>query len=161
MERPSKIGRLPANVREKLNHRLRNREQNKLLIQWLNSLPETKALLAAEYDGQPINAQNFSDYKRSGSYSAWLTRQHAIDFMENSLPDDLDQSVLEKSLTEAELDKYCWEWTKRPEVQAKLFPHRDPDQIRRDVDAIISHKLLGTPFPNAAAENCEDPACLI
>src|SRR3954462_4753953 len=226
MERPSKIGRLPANVREKLNHRLRNREQNKLLIQWLNSLPETQALLAAEFDGQPINAQNFSDYKRSGSYSAWLTRQHALDFMETSLPDDLDQSVLEKmsaklirclqiryaavagslpavednpelelkrlgdlcqnltalrrgdlaaerlsveqqrlalekARSEAELEKYCWEWTKRPDVQARLYPHRAPDQIHRDVDAIISHKLLGTPFPKTAAEDCEDPAIYI
>ena len=51
MTRPSKIGRLPAQIIEQLNRRLDNREQNKRLVVWLNSLPETQKLLAEEFDG--------------------------------------------------------------------------------------------------------------
>src|ERR1041385_3310012 len=95
MTRPSKIGRLPSAIREQLNQRLDNHEQNKRLVQWLNSLTEAKAILDAEFEGQPISAQNLSDWKKVG-FRAWQTRQAALDFTENSLPDDLDQSVLEK-----------------------------------------------------------------
>ena len=35
--------------------------------------------------------------------------------------------------TDAQREKDFWAWTQRPDIQAKLYPKRDPDQIRRDV----------------------------
>jgi len=101
------------------------------------------------------------ELKRLGDLCQNVTALRRGDLAAERLSVEQQRLALEKSRTEAELEKYCWEWTKRPEVQAKLYPHRDPDKIRRDVDAIISHKLLGTPFPTAVAEDCEDPAALI
>src|ERR1041385_4899946 len=95
MTRPSKIGCLPRSIIEQLNRRLDNREQNKRLVAWLNSLPETQKLLAEEFDGNPINAQNLSDWKKT-SFVHWQLRQTALQFTEDSLPDDLDQATLDK-----------------------------------------------------------------
>ena len=221
----SKIAHFPRHIREEVNQRIDRSEKQKRVLDWLNSLPEVQAALKADFDGEPVKKQNLSTWKNTG-FKVWQTTQSALHFMENSLPDDLPQSTLEKmsaklirclqiryaavagslpavqddpelelkrlgdlcqnvtalrrgdlaaerlsieqqrlalekARTESELEKYCWEWAKRPDVQAKLYPHRNPDQIRRDVDAIISHKLLGTPFPTPPAEDCEDPAILI
>ena len=163
--------------------------------------------MAAEFEGKPISSQNLSDWKKSTSFRNWQAAQQALDFTENSLPENLDDAMLqrmsakiirclqiryaavagslpavqddpelelkrlgdlcqnvsalrrgdlaaerlsveqqrlalEKSRSEAEFEKAFWEWTKRADVQAKLYPHRNPDQIRRDVDAIINHTLL-------------------
>ena len=54
MSRTSKISRLPRPIREQLNQRLDNGEQNKRVVQWLNSLPEVQQVLAAEFDGVPL-----------------------------------------------------------------------------------------------------------
>src|SRR5215510_12001310 len=95
MTRPSKISRLPRHIIEHLNRRLDSREQNKRLVAWLNSLPETQKLLAEEFGGNPISAQNLSDWKKSG-FLDWQLRQTALQFTEDSLPDDLDQATLDK-----------------------------------------------------------------
>jgi len=67
-------------------------EQNKRLLQWLQSLPEVQVIMDAEFEGKPINSQNLSDWKKSG-FKAWQTTQSALDFMENSLSDDLPQGT--------------------------------------------------------------------
>ena len=51
---------------------------------------------------------------------------------------------MEKSASDEEKDKEFWEWNKRPAIQAKLYPHRDPNKVRREVDRLISSRLLGT-----------------
>src|ERR1043166_4948130 len=225
MTRPSKIGRLPSQIRQELNRRRDSREQNKILLHWLNSLPEVQAVLAAEFNGVPISPKNLSDWKTTG-FQAWQLRQAALEFTENSLPDDLDESAiekmsaklirclqicyaavagslppvhdnpevelrrlgalcnnlsalrrgdlsaerlsierecltLEKSRLESEFERLFWEWTKRPDIQQKLRPHRDPDKIRREVDRIISHKMLGIPLPDETLDETADPAILI
>ena len=43
---PGKISRLPQIIRDELNQRLRDGELGNTLLLWLNSLPETQALLA-------------------------------------------------------------------------------------------------------------------
>src|SRR4051812_8603750 len=207
MTRPSKIGCLPSQLIEQLNQRLANREQNKGLVVWLNSLPETRAVLDRDFDGSPINAQNLSDWKKT-SFQHWQLRQTALQFTEDSLPDYLDQATLDKMSdkllrtlqlryaavasklpapsndTEVELrrlgdlcnnlvmlrrgdlsagrlaveqqrwamekaradeqkESKFWEWTKRPEIQARLYPYRGPDKQRRDVDRLVTERLLG------------------
>src|ERR1035438_7957478 len=52
MTRVGKIARLPREIREQLNHRLQDGEIGKRLVDWLNSLPEVKAVLAGEFNGR-------------------------------------------------------------------------------------------------------------
>jgi len=74
--RIGKIGRLPHALRETVNRRLQEGEPGSKLIAWLNSLPEVQAILAADFDGQPINAPNFTAW-RKGGYRDWLAQQEA------------------------------------------------------------------------------------
>jgi hypothetical protein len=62
--RNGKIARLPLAVRQELNKRLQNGEQGKLLVEWLNSQPEVQAILAAQFNGQPIVAPNLSAWRK-------------------------------------------------------------------------------------------------
>jgi len=55
-----KISSLPETVRTQLNHRLANGQGADLILPWLNSLPEVKAILDADFSGQPISEQNLS-----------------------------------------------------------------------------------------------------
>src|SRR5437867_2193566 len=61
--------------------------------------------------------------------------------------------------TDAQKEKEFWTWTQRPDIQAKLYPKRDPDQIRRDVVRMLDEELLGIRHP--ASEPDSDPAILI
>jgi len=78
MTRRGKIARLPQPIREQVNRRLENGVEGKQIVQWLNSLPKVKKLLAAEFDGQPVNEQNLSNWKLGG-YQDWLSHQEALD----------------------------------------------------------------------------------
>jgi hypothetical protein len=78
MSRNGKIACLPQPIREQVNRRLLNDEEARSIIQWLNGTPEVLALLAAEFDGRPINKVNISHWK-SGGYRDWLTEQQAQD----------------------------------------------------------------------------------
>ena len=59
--RNGKIARLPHMVREELNRRIRDGEEGKKLVAWLNGLPKVKAVVAAEFGGKPISEQNLSE----------------------------------------------------------------------------------------------------
>ena len=74
--RTGKIARLPLEVRDQLNHRLRDGEPGKNLVLWLNSLPCVQAVVAAEFGGRPVRAQNLSEWKQGG-YRDWLALQEA------------------------------------------------------------------------------------
>jgi len=73
-----KIGRLPRAVQEQLNRRMANGEKGGPLVDWLNSLPEVQALLAAEFEGKAIREQNLSEW-RKGGYTQWLRLQEALE----------------------------------------------------------------------------------
>src|SRR5208282_4392383 len=77
MAAQGKIARLPHEIREQLNVRMRNAEKAKPLLQWLNSLPEVQAVLATEFGGVPILKQNLSQYRKRG-YRDWLNQQEAL-----------------------------------------------------------------------------------
>jgi hypothetical protein len=74
MTRKSKISRLPASIRNSLNLRLLDGEMGKHLVLWLNSLDETKALIATQFKGRPISEQNLSEWRRSG-FLDWQQKQ--------------------------------------------------------------------------------------
>jgi hypothetical protein len=72
--RNGKIARLPQLIREQLNRRLDDGEPGAGLLEWLNALPAVQAVLAAEFGGSRINAQNLSNW-RKGGYQHWLKQQ--------------------------------------------------------------------------------------
>src|SRR5205085_7915166 len=72
----------PHSTREEINRRLQNNQQAKTILPWLNSLPEVKTLLAAEFDSAPITKQNLSEWK-NGGFRDWLVRQDALEFIQN------------------------------------------------------------------------------
>jgi len=69
-----KIARLPRNIRDELNHRLDNGEPGGRILEWLNALPEAQAVLASEFGGSPVNAQNLTNW-RKGGFQLWLKQQ--------------------------------------------------------------------------------------
>ena len=77
MARIGKIGRLPMAVRAQLNSRLQDGHEGKLIVRWLNSLPEVKQVLAEGFDGRPISEQNLTDW-RQGGYQEWVAYQEIL-----------------------------------------------------------------------------------
>src|SRR5882757_1554454 len=69
--RHGKIARLPLELREQLNQRLRNGECGRHLVAWLNELPEVQAVLAAHFGGRAINEPNLTAWRQNG-YREWL-----------------------------------------------------------------------------------------
>jgi hypothetical protein len=78
--RTGKIARLPRAIREQLNRRLRDGEMQSKLVEWLNSLPETLIMLAAEFEGRPVNEQNLSEWK-AGGYRDWVALQESLEMI--------------------------------------------------------------------------------
>jgi hypothetical protein len=71
MTRIGKIARLPHSVREQVNLRLQNGGKGKQIVQWLNSLAEVREVMAADFQGEPVNEMNLSNWKLGG-YRDWL-----------------------------------------------------------------------------------------
>jgi len=84
-----KIGRLPHKIREELNRRLLEGEPGTQLVDWLNRLPETQPLLAAEFGGHPINEPNLSAWK-NGGYLNWLAQKEALEQLRELAPNALE-----------------------------------------------------------------------
>ncbi len=84
--RTGKIARLPLEVKNELNRRLRDGESGPSLLKWLNSLPETKTVMAAQFHGQPATEQNLSQW-RKGGYVQWLTQQEILASVNQTLDD--------------------------------------------------------------------------
>ena len=55
MTRNGKVARLPRDIRNQLNRRLQDGEPGTRLVEWLNSLPDTQSVLAADYGGRLIS----------------------------------------------------------------------------------------------------------
>jgi hypothetical protein len=78
MTRKGKIARLPQTIREQINLRLQDGAEGKQIAEWLNTLPQVRSLLAKEFDGQPINEVNLSNWKLGG-YRDWEAQQEALE----------------------------------------------------------------------------------
>ena len=76
--RRGKIARRPAHLRRQLNLRLENNEPAETILPWLNALPETQHILAAQFHGAPITPQNLSEW-RQGGFREWLLLQELMD----------------------------------------------------------------------------------
>src|SRR6266849_4015046 len=97
MSRNGKIAHLPRSVREELNRRLREGEQGKRLVTWLNSLSETQPMLDREFSGRPINEQNLCEWKQGG-YQEWLAHQEALEQVRNLATDAGQLTVAAEAL---------------------------------------------------------------
>ncbi|MGD1084241.1 MAG: hypothetical protein ABSA47_05735 [Verrucomicrobiota bacterium] len=89
-----KIARLPGAIRAQLNARLQRGDDGKNILAWLNSLPEVKSVLDAEFAGRPVTPQNLSDW-RLGRFQEWLARQ------------DILAQAEELAATRKDLDALC------------------------------------------------------
>jgi len=74
MTRNDKIARLPRSLRDQLNHRLSANEDGDAILDWLNSTPNVKDLLARDFAGEPVSQQNLHEW-RQGGFVEWQTRQ--------------------------------------------------------------------------------------
>jgi hypothetical protein len=92
--RNGKIARLPKTIRGRLGRRIDNGEQDKDLVEWLNSLPEVQDVLKDQFGGRPVHEQNLSEWKQGG-HQEWLrleeTPSLASKLAEQS--DDLDEAA--------------------------------------------------------------------
>ena len=61
-----KIARLPHKIREQINRRLQDGEPGRLLLAWLNALPQTLRLLTDQFGGRPVNQANLSAWRNGG-----------------------------------------------------------------------------------------------
>ena len=70
--------------------------------------------------------------------------------------------ALEQAKKQEELEELFWKWTKRPDIQAKLYPHRDPDKARRDAVRLLDEHFLGVRRTNNGSQEPDpDAACFI
>lgn len=66
MKRNGKIAQLPEDIRALINYYLYLKHSGKKILNWLNKLPEVKAL----FGGSSLNGQNLSEW-RNGGYKEW------------------------------------------------------------------------------------------
>ena len=102
MTRNGKIARLPRSIREQVNRKLDDGITGVEIVEWLNTLPEAQALMAAEFDSRPIREQNLSEWK-AGGYRDWQMRQEALEMVRSLAEEagDLKKAAEEEPLTEA------------------------------------------------------------
>lgn len=73
MTNRGKIGRLPEAIRSEVNARLRDGQPAVAILTWLNSLKAVQLILDQQFNGDPINDQNLTNW-RQGGYADWLRR---------------------------------------------------------------------------------------
>jgi hypothetical protein len=78
MSRPGKIAHLPEAIRDQVSIRLQDGEPSKPIADWLNSEPGVKAILAAEFEGRPIDKGNINEWRAHG-HQEWKARHMAVD----------------------------------------------------------------------------------
>jgi len=76
--RNGKIARLPRPVRNQLDLHLDNGMEAEPILEWVNALPETQALLRDKFEGKPINPQNLTEW-RQGGHQDWLRNQQRLE----------------------------------------------------------------------------------
>jgi hypothetical protein len=102
------------------------------------------------------------ELRRLSGLSDNLTSMRRGDLSAQRLSLEQQRLALEKSRTEQEMEKLFWEWTKRADIVEKLFPYRDPEKLRREVERMLNRRLLGIRDPgDNLPEETADPACLI
>jgi hypothetical protein len=135
MTRTGKIARLPIAIRDHLNRRLLDNEPGPSLLEWLNSLPEVHAILAADFASQPVSPANLSQWK-NGGYSDWLTRRDAL-----ALARDLDdkEALGDDSLAGLFADKLArWLSLHYASVAVQTLAAEGPDTRQRRLSQLCA-----------------------
>jgi len=101
-----------------------------------------------------------SELRLLGTLCENLTALRRGDLSAARLSIEQKRLAMDQVLTDTEKEQEFWEWTKRPEVQAKLYPKRDPLKIRLEVERMLNRRLLGIVDPDDPIDN-PDPAALI
>ena len=78
MSRIGKIARLPFDIREQLNRRLRDGQTGPDILQWVNELLPCRQMLAQKFGGRPIDEGNLYEW-RHGGYEEWLWHEDRRD----------------------------------------------------------------------------------
>src|SRR5438045_486529 len=107
-------------------------------------------------DGDPD-----TELRRLSDLSNNLTAMRRGDLSAERLSIEQQRLALEKSRTTQEMEKTFWEWTKRPDNQEKLYPHRGPEKMRREVERMLNRRLLGIRDPGDLPDENADLAVLI
>src|SRR4051794_20041276 len=71
--RRGKIGRLPGPLRREVCQRLLQEQPARVILAWLNGLPEVKAALAPFFGNVRVSAQNLCHWRETG-FEEWLRR---------------------------------------------------------------------------------------
>src|SRR5687768_7976005 len=134
MTRNGKIARLPAEIREELNHRLERNIPGITLVEWLNSLPEVQEVLRDLFDGNPIIPQNLSQW-RQGGYAEWQARNDLLERARDAdyLAGDLEESIglmadRASQLLAARIAIALAEWPIAPNTSPPVEDDHDPTQ---------------------------------
>lgn len=144
MTRNGKIARLPREIRDELNRRLDDGEQNARLVKWLNGLPEVRRVLESDFGGRPVNEVNLADWK-NGGFLDWQARQEALTLIQDlkTSGEELTQvtaAELTEPLTAAVIAQYAAavyrsnaDKTEEPMARVRRLGKslRDLDRLRR------------------------------
>jgi hypothetical protein len=137
--RIGKIARLPHSIREQLNLKLHDGIPAKSILPWLNSLPEVKAILAADFDNRPISKQNLSEWKHGG-HRDWLLQYHASQFLQ-FLPSDVPRASSPASSTGVPPTEFEDATKSNP---SSVQSQNHPDEFTHHASRITSKLLLWT-----------------
>jgi hypothetical protein len=100
--RTGKIARLPETIRTTLNERLADGHESSVILDWLNRQPETKAVLKAQFGGNPVSKQNLSVW-RQGGFQEWIRVEESIDLFERLYADEGRTKPADKATALADL----------------------------------------------------------
>lgn len=78
MTRNGKIARLPRDLREQVNERIRDNESGKSIVKWLNTLTEVWEVMGIYFRESPVTEQSLSEWKQGG-YQDWLRHQEDVE----------------------------------------------------------------------------------
>ncbi|HVY68646.1 MAG TPA: hypothetical protein VHH73_01890 [Verrucomicrobiae bacterium] len=125
--RIGKIGRLPRAIREELNQRLSEGEGGEPLLHWLNALPEVQQIIAAEFGGKPVSAQNLSTW-RQGAYADWVAHGEAMELAQR-LGEEIKDWQESEASDQTPLSEKLMVWlTARYAVAAQKFASLDEEK---------------------------------
>jgi hypothetical protein len=159
MLRKGKIARLPRPLRHELNRRLADNEDGGVLLNWLNALPEVKAVLARDFAGEPISKQNLYEW-RQGGFLEWQARQDLLEHMRDFAADaeELDAATngrLLDGMATAVAVRYAttianWDGTDNEAIRGQLRILRSFSQdiiaLRRSHQGAVRLKIDQIPF---------------
>ena len=116
--------------------------------------------LAAAAHSAPIPEDPDADLRQLRQFLADIVALRRGELISRRIALEEQRLAFSRAKDEEELEQLFWQWTKRPDIQSMLYPHRDPDKLRRDVVRMLDRELLGRNH-NGDDLPEPDPACSI